>query len=403
MDREKANIMRLRVNRLNLVQRIEPSEILPKLVKFKVVEKSEAEAVSSGRTREDRSRNLIDLLITKEHIQKDWYNHFRNILQECNYKEIVIFLDNTIIKPPNFVSRFVNKDGNNEKARKSNEISSNQDDNQNFESESSSNHNGNNFKFTNTKNTFEKVSGISFDEEKLSSITMKGSYEKTISNLQTFSVRPEAIIAELSKSTDADDIKQIDLENASFINMRKLELLYSLYQSEEPLKNSFFLDNEVVSLIINSQFNFIYTKYFKNLKDSFGIDMLKYFKNSIIEYIKSGPRALKFYHSLDELVKKLCWFFVKNEETDLAHQLLTNYLHYISSIQEEQNSTEYNNRLYKSLFEMQSLLLLIKNSIMDYKNAYDVYIMLSKLLTQIKTLSIGILKLNVFCLTFVFT
>ena len=92
MDREKANIMRLRVNRLNLVQKIEPSEVLPKLVKYKVVERIEAESASSGRTREDRARNLIDLLITKEHFQKDWYNHFRNILQDCNYKELVVFL-----------------------------------------------------------------------------------------------------------------------------------------------------------------------------------------------------------------------------------------------------------------------------------------------------------------------
>jgi hypothetical protein len=385
MDREKANIMRIRVNRLNLVQRIEPSEILPKLVKFKVVDKIEAEAASSGRTREDRARNLIDLLITKEHFQKDWYNHFRNILQDCNYKELVIFLDNTIIKPPNFVSRFANKEIFNEKSRKSNETSINQDDNVKLETIESLN-NADNYKLSNSKNTLEKVTGISFDEDKLNSVMMKGSYEKTVLNLQTFSLRPEAVIAELSKSNDIDDLKQIDLENSSFIWARKLELLYSLYQSEEPLKNSFFLDNEVVSTIINSQSNFIFMKYFKNLKDSFGIDMLKYLKNSLIEYIKLGPTNLKFYDDLGDLVKKLSWFLVKNEDNELANQILTTYLNYILSVQENSGS---NNTFYKSTFEIQSLLLLVKNNLMDYKNAYEVYIILSKLYAQIKSLSIG--------------
>jgi hypothetical protein len=385
MDREKANIMRIRVNRLNLVQRIEPSEILPKLVKFKVVDKIEAEAASSGRTREDRARNLIDLLITKEHFQKDWYNHFRNILQDCNYKELVVFLDNTIIKPPNFVSRFANKEIFNEKSRKSNETSINQDDKVKLETIESLN-NADNYKLSNSKNTLEKVTGISFDEEKLNSVMMKGSYEKTVLNLQTFSLRPEAVIAELSKCNDIDDLKQIDLENSSFIWARKLELLYSLYQSEEPLKNSFFLDNEVVSTILNSQSNFIFMKYFKNLKDSFGIDMLKYFKNSLIEYIKLGPTNLKFYDDLDDLVKKLSWFLVKNEDNDLVNQILTTYLNYILSVQEYSGST---NTFYKSTFEIQSLLLLVKNNLMDYKNAYEVYVILSKLYAQIKSLSIG--------------
>ena len=385
MDREKANIMRLRVNRLNLVQKIEPSEVLPKLVKYKVVERIEAESASSGRTREDRARNLIDLLITKEHFQKDWYNHFRNILQDCNYKELVVFLDNTIIKPPNFVSRFANKDIYNEKSRKSNETSVNQDDNVRLETIESLN-SANNFKSNTSKNTSEKVTGISFDEDKLNSVMMKGSYEKTILNLQTFSLRPEAVIAELSKYDDLDDLKQIDLENSSFIWARKLELLYSLYQSEEPLKNSFFLDNEVVSTIISSQSNFIYMKYFKNLKDSFGIDMLKYFKNSLFEYIKSGPTNLKFYDNLDDLVKNLSLFLVKNEENDLANHILTSYLNYVSSVQENSVSTDTH---FKSAFEIQSLLLLVKNNLMDFKNAYEIYTILSKLYIQIKSLSIG--------------
>jgi hypothetical protein len=165
-----------------------------------------------------------------------------------------------------------------------------------------------------------------------------------------------------------------------------LELLYSLYQSEEPLKNSFFLDNEVVSTIINSQSNFIFMKYFKNLKDSFGIDMLKYLKNSLIEYIKLGPTNLKFYDDLGDLVKKLSWFLVKNEDNELANQILTTYLNYILSVQENSGST---NTFYKSTFEIQSLLLLVKNNLMDYKNAYEVYIILSKLYAQIKSLSIG--------------
>jgi hypothetical protein len=400
MDRDKANIMRLRVNRINLVQRIDPSEVLPKLVKFKVIDKSEAESVNSGRSKEDRSRNLIDRLITKEHLQKDWYNHFRNILQDCSYKDLVVFLDNTIIKQPSFVSRFANQDVASEIIRKLNDKNSGdiQDDNLNFESISSSNPMSN-FKFSNgkinnnnnnngNKNSFEKVIGISFNEERLNSIKIKGNYERTISNLQTFSIRPEVAIAELGKSHDSDDKQQIDLENALFISMRKLELLYSLYQSEESLKNTFFLDTEVVSTIINSDYKFIYMKYFKNLQDSFGIDILKYFKDSFIEYLKTGASNLKFYENLNDLVKKLCWLLIKNEESGLAQELIQSYLHHISLVDENIDSVE-NHSIWKNTFETQSLLLLVKNSLMDYKNAYDVFTVLSKLLNHIKHLFLG--------------
>jgi hypothetical protein len=99
-----------------------------------------------------------------------------------------------------------------------------------------------------------------------------------------------------------------------------------------------------------------------------------------------GPTNLKFYDDLGDLVKKLSWFLVKNEDNELANQILTTYLNYILSVQENSGST---NTFYKSTFEIQSLLLLVKNNLMDYKNAYEVYIILSKLYAQIKSLSIG--------------
>ena len=392
MDREKANIMRLRVNRLNLVQRIEPSEILPKLVKLKVIDKNEAQAISSGRTREDRSRNLIDHLISKEHFQKDWFNHFRNILQDCNYKELVVFLDNTIIKPPSFVSRFPSKETGLDIEKKTNDQNSiNQDENQNLQSAISLNQ-VNNLNFNNikngSKNVFEKVTGIYFDEDSLNSIMIKGNYEKTVLNLQTYSVRPEVLIAELSKSDDLDDIKQIDVENVSFISMKKLELLYSLYQSEETMKSSFFLDTEVVSTIINSKHSFTYMKYFKNLHDSFGIDMLKIFKDFFNQLIISKTLNLKFYENLHELVKRLSWFFMNNEKNELAQQLINSYLHHIT-LNEGNSDILVNNIKLKNTFEAQSLLLLIKNNLMDFKNSYEVFTALSNLLNHIKKLTIG--------------
>lgn len=392
MDRDKANIMRIRVNRVNIVQRIEPTEVLAKLVKFKVLEKSEAEVICKGRTKEDKARNLVDHLITKDHSHKDWYNHFRNILQDCNYKDLVIFLDNTIIKQPNFVAKFTNHTANiSSSLNRLNIKNTNQSDhneNKVIDSNNVTNSYKQSIEKISNKKLVEKITNISFNEGMLNSITIKGHYERTLSNLQTFSIRPDGAIGELAKSNESDDLQQIDLENAAYILMRKLELLYSLYQNDESLKSSFFIDTDIVSTIISSSHNYLYMKYFKNLRDTFGIDMLKYFKDVFIEHIRSGISNLKYYENLDDLVQKLSWLFMRNEENRYAQEILTVYLHQISLLDENIDSI-YNNSIWKSTINAQCLLLLIKNNLTDYKHSYEIFNSASKLITHIKNLSIG--------------
>lgn len=123
-DQNKANLIRLKVNKVNLVQKLEPDdELITRLINVKVLTYEEAAGIMSARSREDRARNLITTLTNKFEssnttssrntsnaaattLKKDWYYLFRKVLAERGYGELVTFLDNTIINKPKFVDKF---------------------------------------------------------------------------------------------------------------------------------------------------------------------------------------------------------------------------------------------------------------------------------------------------------
>ena len=106
-DRDKVNKQRLKVNRVNLFQALNVTdEMLSELMSAKVIHYEEAVDIMSGATREEKAKRLINCLISKKHARKDWYKLFRNMLTKRNYNNLVIFLDNTIIKKPKFATQF---------------------------------------------------------------------------------------------------------------------------------------------------------------------------------------------------------------------------------------------------------------------------------------------------------
>ncbi|KAK7508427.1 hypothetical protein BaRGS_00000666 [Batillaria attramentaria] len=105
MDRQ--NLMRLKVNRIALVQELHVEHILGHLTKVGIITEPDLRKIEMGRTPQDRARILIDLLPTKSK-DLDWYKSFRDALLNPDgsnnvkqrYKSLVEFLDNTMIHRP---------------------------------------------------------------------------------------------------------------------------------------------------------------------------------------------------------------------------------------------------------------------------------------------------------------
>jgi hypothetical protein len=115
---DRQNIMRLRINRIALVQELRVEYILGYLKECGVINEEDQRKIDMGTTPSDKARRLVDILPTKTHIQ-DWYQSFKESLlnpeggpevkKRC--KAMVEFLDNTVIhRPTSQQSRFSGSD-----------------------------------------------------------------------------------------------------------------------------------------------------------------------------------------------------------------------------------------------------------------------------------------------------
>jgi hypothetical protein len=113
MDRDTANATRLRVNRIALIQQLDVQELLPKLVRARILTADhDVNYIYQGTSRIDRARRLLDRLQTStdgERVDRpaNWFLQFRGILQEnpSIYGNLIAALDNTIIRAPDFAQR----------------------------------------------------------------------------------------------------------------------------------------------------------------------------------------------------------------------------------------------------------------------------------------------------------
>lgn len=104
---DRQNLMRLKVNRIALVQELRVEHILGYLIKVDIITQHDLHKIEMGRTPQDRARILIDILPTKNK-DHDWYKSFRDALLNPDgsknvkerYKSLVEFLDNTMIHRP---------------------------------------------------------------------------------------------------------------------------------------------------------------------------------------------------------------------------------------------------------------------------------------------------------------
>lgn len=100
--------MRLKVNRIALVQELRVEHIIGALTRNDIITEQDFRKIETGRTPQDRARILIDILPTKNK-DSDWYKCFRDALLnpeggsnsvKQRYRSLVEFLDNTMIHRP---------------------------------------------------------------------------------------------------------------------------------------------------------------------------------------------------------------------------------------------------------------------------------------------------------------
>jgi len=105
---DRQNVMRLRINRIALVQELKVDHIIGSMMESGVISESDKKRIENGTTHSDRARILIDMLPSKSS-NPEWYHSFREALinpdagpeVKKRYRSLVEFLDNTVIHRPN--------------------------------------------------------------------------------------------------------------------------------------------------------------------------------------------------------------------------------------------------------------------------------------------------------------
>lgn len=194
MDRDNANATRLRVNRIALIQQLDAQELVPKLLRARILSiNHDVQYINQGTSRIDRARRLIDCLLIPISIGKEaergerpanWYLQFRSILLENSsvYGDLVTALDNTIIRIPDFAQRvseaFADKTNNQQsdefRQNVNKELLRTAEAKQDKDQLKSFHHSGSNQ---------EKITKIEFDRFTMNKILIEGNFQKVIDNL----------------------------------------------------------------------------------------------------------------------------------------------------------------------------------------------------------------------------
>ena len=171
MDLDSANAARLRINRIALIQQLNPEELIPKLIHARIISsEDDVQYIHQGTSRIDRARRLIDCLLDQnvEHTDRpaNWFLLFRSILLENSsaYAKLVSTLDHTAIRKPDF-------------AKHSSEISSDQS---NISSV-------NDIRVDVPNPNQERITKIQFDRYMMNKAVVEGSFQRVIDDLPYYS------------------------------------------------------------------------------------------------------------------------------------------------------------------------------------------------------------------------
>ncbi|XP_059177600.1 uncharacterized protein LOC131956962 isoform X2 [Physella acuta] len=104
---DQQNLMRLKVNKIALIQELSVEHVTGPLLAGGVLEEKDLNQIESHKTAQEKARTLVEILPTKDK-HSEWYKTFRGALlnpesspeTKKRYKHLVDFLDNTVIHRP---------------------------------------------------------------------------------------------------------------------------------------------------------------------------------------------------------------------------------------------------------------------------------------------------------------
>ena len=193
MNRDSANATRLRVNRIALIQQLDVQELLPKLVRARILSVDhDVQYINQGSSRIDRARRLVDCLLTPISIGKEaergdrpanWFLLFRSILLEnaSIYGDLVAALDNTIIRTPEFAQRVGEAFADKTNVERAQEFRTNV--NKDLLRVAQPRPDPEPKTPTSAKKNQEQITKIEFDRYAMNKILVEGQFQKVIDNL----------------------------------------------------------------------------------------------------------------------------------------------------------------------------------------------------------------------------
>ena len=193
MDRDSANASRLRVNRMALIQQLDAQDLVPKLARARILSMDyDVPYINEGTSRIDRARRLVDCLLaptstdagTPRHDRSgNWYLKFRSALLEspAAYGDLVVALDNTIIRTPEFAQHVSEAFADKTNVPRSQEFRDkvNKDLLRTSEAQADSEPK----KSPSTVVNQEQITKIEFDPYARNKILIEGNFQKVIDNL----------------------------------------------------------------------------------------------------------------------------------------------------------------------------------------------------------------------------
>ncbi|CAF1454198.1 unnamed protein product [Rotaria sordida] len=378
MDRDSANATRLRVNRIALIQQIDVQELVPKLIRARILSVNhDVQYINQGTSRIDRARRLIDCLLTPISIGKEsergerpanWYLLFRSYLLENSsiYGDLVTSLDNTVIRTPAFAQRASEAFADKTNVQRSNEFRNNV--NKDLLRTSQPKQINEQQSNSQIKNNQEQTTKIEFDKYEMNKILIQGSFQKVIDNLTYLSQIPAHLFDQLSHSNQSYDHEQLKTEYQVFDDMRRLELINNLMKNEHSLANQCTFDTDVVNkLLIDSNHYHHFYKYFIALSSIYGIHFDRQFLQSFInsldkqdDLFKIIDKGFQLYHFLYGYGRyELCRQIIERIVQSLTKQVKQQHQ------QQQQQST-----IWTYLFRACCALIQVHNQGLEMKDAW---------------------------------
>ncbi|KAK6179290.1 hypothetical protein SNE40_011684 [Patella caerulea] len=376
----RQNLMRLKVNRIALVQELKVENILPILREKGVLTSADKNKIVQGSTNQDKARILIDILPTKKK-ETDWYRHFRDALLGPNggtevkkrYHLLVEFLDNTFIQRPASTKVKISGVDNNvdslafpkyellPEISDSSKIVAIDDDKsstQNSESEKSRRNKSpdvlvlNSYSQSdgeenggtereindNTSEIGSKVSGsANIDKNNKEAMTLvKGHLHQWVPNPENFTskiIMPEELLSKLEKSSSFEDKEQLNYEKKILAKLQNVEMITVLKKQDKlPAGFELCMCEAMVEILGEPQFYYSYVKYSKSV-ESLTRDLIESY-STVLKTINSSQNK----EATDQTIIhgfQLCDFFLELSffhEAEKVISLLADFLTVDSNI-----------------------------------------------------------------------